>query len=73
MSYNMIYGRTHFYCSHITSRSHPTRRFSSPRKLITGSWGPPWSPDFCLAMAAVVICVAWIATDRAIECPGGVN
>lgn len=36
-------------------------------KLITGSWGPPWSPDFCLAMAAVVICVAWIGTDRAIQ------
>ena len=61
--YTLITSITHS----TTSVVHPDFTAWRTRKLITGSWGSPWTPDFCLAMAAVVICISWIATDRAIQ------
>ena len=34
-------------------------------KLVTGIW-TSWQPDFALSAAALVICVAWLVTDRLI-------
>ena len=63
-----------FIYLHITYYTHTHTEFSyfvwfCSRKIVTGIWGP-WQPDFALSAAALVICIAWLTTDRLITCRG---